>query len=80
MQMSQKLSLLNDKFKVDAVFEVKQESAGRYKVTDVFFDYVEDYRAGFEIIRRSDDIDQKLYNLIEAAAFDAFDMNEAKEL
>lgn len=69
--------VLENTFEVDATYEVKHFEED-CEVTDVHFDYVSDYRAGFEIIRRADDIDQKLYNLIEVALKDNFDIQKAE--
>ena len=77
MQYEAKLLILENTYEVDAVFEVTHFEED-VEVTDVHFDYVSDYRAGFEIIRRSDDIDTKLYNLIETALKDNFDINDAE--
>jgi len=77
MRYEATLLILESTFEVDAVFEVTHFDDS-IEVTDVHFDYVSDYRGGFEIIRRSDDIDTKLYNLIEAALKDNFDINDTE--
>ncbi len=73
MQYEAKLTILNGQYKVDAVFELKNS-----EVTDVHFDYVTFYPVDFR--RRSDDIDTKLYSLIETALKDNFNINEAREV
>ena len=77
MQMTQTLLLLDGQFEIDAVFEVTHFEED-VEVTDVYFEYVTFYPIDFD--RRSDDIDQKLYDLIEAAAKDNFDLNKAEAL
>lgn len=79
MQMTQTVLILENTYEVDCVFEVTHYEED-VEATDVHFDYVSDYRAGFEIIRVASDLDQKIYNLIEIAALEAFDLNKAKEL
>lgn len=75
--MEATLIILGDKFEVDAVFELAHFEED-FEVTDVHFDYVT-CLVPVEIRRRADDIDTKLYNLIETALKENFDINDAEE-
>lgn len=77
MQYEAKLLVLHDLYEVDAVFEVKHFEED-FEVTDVHFDYVT-LNFPIEITRRSDDIGTKLYDLIEVALKDNFDINKVKK-